>query len=181
MNGVPEPHDIALIVVDVQERFRPVIFEFDRVVANCSKLIRGFNVLGLPIVPTEQYPKGLGFTIPEISGLLKDKPLEKMEFSCMKNADFAEKVKSLNVRALALCGIEAHVCVLQTCLDAIQGGWEVYFVEDAISSRRDSDWRTAAARVSQSGIWRVSTEMLLFQLMDKAGGEEFKEIQRIVK
>ena len=181
MDGLPNRKEIALVVVDVQERFRPVIFEFDRVIANCSKLIQAFKVLEAPIVPTEQYPKGLGPTIPEIARLLEETPIEKIEFSCMRNPGFAQRLKDLKVRSIALCGIEAHVCVLQTALDAIREGIEVYFVEDAISSRKETDWRIAAQRLAQSGVWRASTEMLLFQLLERAGSDAFKEVQKIVK
>lgn len=181
MDGIPNRKETALIVVDVQEKFRPVIFEFDRVVENSSKLIRAFHAFKVPIIHTEQYSKGLGVTVPELAALLREKPVEKAEFSCFRNETFRKHVKGLGVKSLVICGIEAHVCVLQTALDAIREGYEVYIVKDAISSRKKSDWKTAMDRAAQSGAYSVSTEMIIFQLMEKAGDGEFKEIQKIVK
>jgi len=181
MDGIPKKGDIALIVVDVQEKFRPAIFEFPRVIENCSKLVEAFKALKMPILHTEQYPKGLGKTVSELDKLFKEKPLEKTEFSCFGNAVFRKRLEDLDMHELVICGIEAHVCVLQTALDAIRLGYEVFLVEDAISSRKKTDWKTAVKRAQQSGAYRASTEMVIFQLLEKAGTEEFKEIQKIVK
>jgi nicotinamidase-related amidase len=181
MNGIPEKDNILLLVIDVQEGFRPAIFEFDRVIGNCSKLIRSFETMGLPMMHTEQYPKGLGSTVFELNMFFKDKPLEKTEFSCFRNEAFKESIKKLGKKQLAVCGIEAHVCILQTALDGIAEGYEVFLVEDAISSRKGSDKKIATERMAQSGVYRVSSEMLIFQLLNNAGTSEFKEIQKIVK
>jgi len=181
MDGIPNRKEIALVVIDVQDAFRTVIFEMGRVAENCSKLVAAFKFLKVPIIHTEQYPQGLGLTIPELKILFEEKAIEKMEFSCFKNKAFKEKLKALGVKGLVICGIEAHVCVLQTALDGIKEGYQVYLVEDAVSSRKQSDWKTAVERAEQSGIYRVSTEMIIFQLMDKAGTDEFKEVQKIIK
>ncbi len=180
MDGIPKREEIALVSIDVQEGFRPVIFEFDRVVDNISRLARAFKGFGIPILHTEQYPKGLGKTVNELSGLFDEDPVEKVEFSCFDCAPFRKSLPP-DARSLVICGIEAHVCVLNTALDAIKKGHEVYLVEDAISSRKETDWKTAIARAAQSGAYRVSTEMIIFQLMEKAGTDEFREIQKIVK
>jgi len=181
MDGIPNRKEVALVVVDVQDSFLPVIFEMGRVSENCAKLVKAFKVLGVPVVHTEQYPKGLGRTIPDLTALFEDKPVEKIEFSCMRNAAFKERLKRLKAKSLVICGIEAHVCVLQTALDALKEGYEVYVVEDATSSRKKTDWGTAIGRLRQGGAHVVSTEMIIFQLMEKAGSGEFKEIQKIVK
>jgi nicotinamidase-related amidase len=181
MDGIPKRSEVALVVIDVQEKFRPAIFEFDRVLDNCSKLIKAFKVFKLPIIRTEQYSKGLGCTVPELQKLMDGNAIEKMEFSCFDNAEFKHKVNGSHMRGLVICGIEAHVCVLKTALDALKEGLEVYLVADAISSRKESDYKTAIDRVAQSGAYKVSTEMIIFQLMEKAGTDEFKEIQKIVK
>jgi nicotinamidase-related amidase len=184
MDGIPERKSTALVVIDVQDRFMPVIFEMGRVAENCSKLVKALKILKVPVVFTEQYPQGLGQTIPDLAVLMEDKPLEKIEFSCFKNKAFKErlyKLRKSGVKQLVLCGIEAHVCVLQTALDAIDKGYEVYVVEDAVSSRKRTDWQTAMDRLQQSGAYRVSTEMIIFQLMEKAGTEEFKKVQEIIK
>jgi nicotinamidase-related amidase len=181
MDGIPDRTQSALIVVDMQDRFLPVIFEMGRVTENCSKLVRAFKVFGVPVLHTEQYPQGLGQTIPDLAVLFEDKPVEKIEFSCLRNKAFKEKLAKTKARSLVLCGIEAHVCVLQTALDALKGGYEVYVAQDATSSRKQTDWKTAMKRMQQSGAWRVSTEMIIFQMMEKAGSEEFKKIREIVK
>lgn len=181
MDGMPERGNVALVVIDVQEKFKASVHQMGRVMENASKLIRAFKVFGLPAVHTEQYPKGLGNTVPEVAKELEGKPVTKMEFSCMRNSDFMERLKSLGVRQLALCGLEAHVCVLKTALDAMREGYEVYLVEDATSSRRETDWKAAIARAGQAGAYIVSSEMLIFQLMERAGTEEFKKVQEIVK
>lgn len=181
MDGIPNGSNIALVVIDVQEKFSPAIFEFSRVVDNCSKLIRAFQVFKRPILHTEQYPNGLGKTVPELAKLLSGKPIEKTEFSCMRNPEFKKKIEELDVHEIVICGIESHVCVLQTALDAMMLGYEVYLVSDAVSSRKESDWKAGIKRAKQSGAWRVSTEMIIFQMMEKAGTEEFKKIQEIIK
>jgi nicotinamidase-related amidase len=179
--GILEREHSALIVIDVQERFKPVISRWDETVANISKLIMGCKALHVPVLATEQYPKGLGRTVPEISGLLDSPPMEKITFSCLGDGKVREKVRGLGRRQLLLCGIEAHVCVLNTALDAISEGYEVHYVADAISSRKQQDMEIAVERVTQSGAYLASTEMALFQLLKTAGSEEFKEISRIVK
>jgi len=184
MDGIPNRKSTALVVIDVQDSFMPVIFEMGRVTDSCSKLVKAFKILKMPLVFTEQYPQGLGQTIPDLAVLMEDKAVEKTEFSCFRNKVFKEKLdklKKAGVKQLVLCGIEAHVCVLQTALDAISEGFEVFVVEDAVSSRKRTDWQTAMDRLQQSGAYRVSTEMILFQLMEKAGTEEFKQVQEIIK
>ena len=181
MDGIPKRGEAALVVIDVQEKFRPVIYDVQTVVSNIEKLIKAFKVFKIPVFVTEQYPEGLGATFPEIKSLIDSEPTSKLEFSCFNCSDFKQKLQDSGMRALIISGIEAHVCVLQTALDAIAEGYEVYLVEDAVSSRKESDKNTAIARAAQSGIYRVSTEMIIFQLMEKAGTEDFKEIQKIVK
>jgi nicotinamidase-related amidase len=180
--GIPERRKTTLVVVDIQEKFMPVIFEIDRVVENTKKLVRAFQAMKIPVIFTQQYTKGLGPTAEEIAQLFGDeKPIEKIEFSCMENKEFLKRMKGFGVKDLVICGIEAHVCILQTALDAIKQGFRVYIVQDATSSRNKSDWKTAMRRARQSGAFIVSTEMIIFQLLRKAGTQEFKEIQRIVK
>lgn len=180
--GIPERGKTALVVVDLQEKFVPAIFEIDRVVENTKKLVRAFQAMKIPVIFTQQYTKGLGQTVEEIAQLFgDDKPIEKTEFSCMENEGFLKRVKELGAKDLVLCGIEAHVCILQTALDAIRQGFRVHIVQDATSSRKKSDWRTAMQRASQSGAFIASTEMIIFQLLKRAGTDEFKEVQGIIK
>jgi nicotinamidase-related amidase len=171
---------LALLVIDVQEKFRPAIQDFDKIVENISKLVEAFKVYGIPIIHTEQYPQGLGPTVKELDGIPSD-PIEKLEFSCLKNKEFTKAIKDSHIRGLVVCGIEAHVCVIQTVLDALDAGLDVYLVEDAISSRKKDDKKIAIARAGREGAKHTSTEMIIFQLIDKAGTDEFKRIQKIVR
>jgi isochorismate hydrolase len=179
--GILEAEDALLVVVDLQESFRRVIWHWDETVSNIVKLIKGCTVVGVPILVTEQYPKGLGPTVQEVRSVLKTQPIEKIHFGCFGEELFLNRMKQLNKRQMILCGIEAHVCVLNTALEAISEGFEVHYVVDAVSSRRMSDKEIALDRVKQSSVYVSSTEMVLFQLLKKAGTKEFKEVSRLVK
>lgn len=172
----------ALAVVDVQERLLPAIYEHQRVLQNCVRLIRGATILGLPIVATEQYPKGLGRTVPDVAAALAGvAPLEKVAFSACGAAGFLEALHNSKATHVLVCGIEAHVCVSQTCLDLLQAGRRVFVATDAVSSRTPENWRVGLHRMEQAGAVLVSTEMALFELLERAGTEEFKKILELVK
>jgi nicotinamidase-related amidase len=179
--GILEREGAILLIVDVQERFRPVIADFDLTVANIVKLAKGFKILGLPVIVTEQYPKGLGRTIPEIRQATDVKPFEKLSFSCLQEPGFDVLLEKYGRRQLVVCGIEAHICLLNTTLEALERDYEVHYVVDAVSSRRLQDKEIAVNRVTQAGAYQASTEIVLFQLLKKAGTGEFKEISKIVK
>jgi nicotinamidase-related amidase len=172
----------ALAVIDIQERLLQAIFEGERVVQNTVRLIKGARVLGLPVLVTEQYKKGLGATTPaiaaEIEGLTQ---LEKVAFSAYGAAGFNEALKAKKVSDVILCGIEAHVCVSQTCLDLLDHGFRVFVVADAISSRTAESTRIGVERMRDAGAIIVSAEMALFELLQAAGTEEFKQILTLVK
>jgi len=172
----------ALAVIDIQERLLPAIFESERVVQNTLRLIKGARALQIPVLVTEQYKKGLGATIPaiaaEIAGFAQ---MEKVAFSACGAADFEEAIESKNVSDVVLCGIEAHVCVSQTCLDLLDNGFRVFVVADAISSRSAENQRIGIERMRDAGAVIVSAEMVLFELLEKAGTEEFKQILTLVR
>ncbi|HHQ44835.1 MAG TPA: hydrolase [Candidatus Altiarchaeales archaeon] len=180
MDGISRDNS-ALVVIDVQEKFRPVIKDFDDTVANIVKLIKGFQVLGVPIIFTQQYTKGLGETVDEIKKVAEFEPIEKLSFSCFDEDEFKRKIRALGRRHLVLCGIESHVCLLNTALDAIEAGYTIHYVIDAVSSRRESDKDIAVKRVIQEGAKAGSTEIVLFQILKTADAGEFKEISKIVK
>jgi nicotinamidase-related amidase len=167
----------ALVVIDVQEGFRKAIDGFDDVVANAAILVQGARALGLPLVVSEQYPRGLGETVPELAEHLRDVPrVEKVVFSAAEAAGF-----DLSGRDQAIvCGIEAHVCVSQTVLDLLADGVEVHVAADAVSSRRAYNRELALNRMERAGAVRSSTETALFELLRRAGTDEFKTIQRLV-
>jgi nicotinamidase-related amidase len=172
----------ALAVIDIQERLLPAIFEGERVVQNTVRLIKGARALRIPVLVTEQYKKGLGATTPavaeEIEGFAQ---MEKVAFSACGAAGFNEALKAKKVSDVILCGIEAHVCVSQTCLDLLDDQFRVFVVADAISSRTTENHRVGIERMRDAGAVIVSTEMVLFELLEKAATEEFKQILTLVK
>jgi nicotinamidase-related amidase len=165
----------ALVVVDVQEGFRPYE-SFDAVARGCGRLVEGARVLGVPIVATEQYPKGLGTTAPEVG--LQDEPrVEKTVFSAARADGF-----DLDGRDQALvCGIEAHVCVSQTVHDLLARGVEVHVPADAVGSRNAIDYERALPRLEQAGAVVTTVESALLELCERAGTPEFKEVQALIK
>jgi nicotinamidase-related amidase len=174
--------DTRLLIVDMQEKFVPVIDEIDRVIENCVKLLKGASILGVPAGTTEQYPKGLGNTIPEIAEHLGEDIPEKLEFSCLNALDWAERSDDSEDRSrVIVAGIETHVCIQQTTLDLLAHGFRVYIPVDAVSSRKPLDREIALQRMADSGAVLTTTEAILFELCQTAAAAEFKEISRLVK
>ncbi|MBE0540728.1 MAG: hydrolase [Verrucomicrobia bacterium] len=172
----------GLVVVDIQERLLPSIFERARVVQNALRLIKGATILGLPVLATAQYPKGIGATVPEIAAAIPDfAPIEKTAFSCVGAPVFTETLRVRGVSDVVLCGIEAHVCVCQTCLDLLAAGYRPFVVADAVSSRTVENHRFGVERMRDAGAIIVSTEMILFELLERAGTDEFKQVLALVK
>jgi nicotinamidase-related amidase len=180
--GILRRSNTLLVVIDVQEKFRPAVFQFDRVINSIRKLSEGFRLLGIPVVVTEQYPKGLGATVSEVKKSLgKFSPVEKISFSCFEDEKFRTAVRAHKPGNLVLAGIESHVCVLQTALDALAQGLSVHVAVDGISSIHESDHLIAVERLKQAGVFMASSEMLLFQLLDDAKDPDFKKLSGIVK
>ena len=172
----------TLLIIDIQERILPVIHQHDVIVENTIKLIKGFKVLGLPIYYTEQYPKGLGETVPSIKDELKNKePIQKLSFSCSGAVDLFYELKRKNLSQIVICGIETHVCVQQTVLDLLANEFQVNIAADAVSSRRIRDYEIALTRMERSGAEVTTSEAILFELLNVCGTDEFKQISRIVK
>ena len=169
-------------MVDVQERLAAVMDRKEQVLDNCRRLIEGAKILDVPIAVTEQYPKGLGPTEEELRGaLLSYEPFEKLTFSCCGEPSFTSALESLGRRTIILAGMETHVCVLQTALDLLRGGYGVHLVRDAVCSREKENWITGVDLMRDAGAVITSTETVLFQLLGKAGTEEFKAISKLVK
>jgi nicotinamidase-related amidase len=168
----------ALVVVDVQEAFRPAVGEFEAVARNAGVLVQGARALDLPVVVTEQYPRGLGHTVPEVARHLDGvRRLEKVVFSACRAEGF-----DLGGRDQVLvCGIETHVCVSQTVHDLLDAGLEVHVATDAVSSRSAANRRVGLAKMERAGAVLSSVETALFELVGAAGSDEFKAIQRLVK
>lgn len=175
--------DCLLMVVDIQERLLPSIHDHERVNSQAVKLIQGAKILGVPIVWTEQYKKGLGESSPEIREAIGDaaQPLEKMTFGCLADEGIAAEVKRQNKKAAILCGIETHICVMQTAFSALDSGLTVAIAEDAVSSRRPNDHETGIARMRGAGVVPATVEMLFMEWMGVAGTDTFKKILPLLK
>jgi isochorismate hydrolase len=172
----------VLSIVDIQGNLAHAMCEKELLFKNVQKLIRGIQVLGIPIVWLEQNPKGLGPTIPEISDLLSDnQPISKISFSCCRNDRFMQELKALNRKQILVAGIEAHICIYQTAADLVDLGYEVQVVTDAVSSRTIGDKKIGLQKMKDCGVSITSVETALFELLKVAEGQQFKEIVKIVK
>ena len=173
-----DPARAVLLVVDLQEGFRKAIPGFAEIAAATATMVRGAAAIGVPILVTEQYPKGLGRTIDEVARYLPagPEPLAKTVFSAAAAEGF-----DLGGREQAIiCGVEAHVCVNQTVLDLIDRGIEVHVVTDAVGSRSLANRELGLAKAERAGAWPTSVETALFELLGEAGTDDFKQVQRLV-
>jgi nicotinamidase-related amidase len=170
------------LVIDIQEKLFPHIDNHDSLQTNCKILLSGLNVLGIPVVVTEQYSKGLGSTIKKLSNLITDfDPIEKLSFSCCGEKKFLEAVHEYGKRNIIICGIETHVCVLQTVIDLIERGYHPVIIEDCVSSRKPKDRETALKRMAREGVIITTYESILFELCEVARTDQFKQISKLVK
>ena len=178
MTGILDRGRAALVVVDVQEAFRPAVEGFAEVAARTAVLVQGARILGLPVVVTEQYPRGLGATVPEVAEHLDGAaPLEKTVFSACRAEGF-----DLSGRDQAVvCGVEAHVCVSQTVHDLLERGVEVHVAADAVASRAPENREVGLRKMAESGAILSSTETALFEWLERAGTPEFKSVQALVR
>jgi len=172
----------ALLIIDIQERIINVINEYELVIENTIKLIKGFKALGVPIYHTEQYPKGLGPTVQSIQTELdENEAIQKLSFSCSGAGELFNDLKKKKISQVVVCGIESHVCVQQTVLDLLANNFQVNVVADAVSSRRVKDYDIALSRMRQHGAEVTTTEAILFELLNVCGTEVFKKVSKIVK
>lgn len=179
-----QPDDCVLFVVDIQEKLLPPIFNKDQLVRNAQLLIRLAGLLQIPVIATTQYAKGLGNTVPEIASLLDGVPVyDKLEFSCFGSDQFCGSLKSLpgNRNTVLACGMEAHICVMQTVLGALNRGYLVHVASDAIGSRAESNWKIGLHRMETAGAVISSTEMMMYELMRASGTPVFKEMLKHLK
>lgn len=171
-------HDSALLVIDVQERLLPHIHDWQRLLENVQWLVRVAQKLDVPVMASEQYPKGIGKTHADVAALLPaEATVEKLHFSCVAAACLAP-LAAYQRRQMVVCGIESHVCVLQTVLDLRSHGKEVFVVDDAVGSRKPSDKALALERMRAAGAEVVSREMVAFEWLHVAGSALFKEVSR---
>ncbi|MBC8524555.1 MAG: hydrolase [Chlorobium sp.] len=176
------PQDTVLLIIDVQGKLAEMVFESEAVQKNISKLIRACRILDVPLLYTEQYPKGLGHTVSVLEELLvNEKPLEKITFSCCGEESFMEKLRGLNKNNVLVTGMETHVCVYQTANELIEYGYNVHLITDAVSSRTKDNRDLGIRCIEKAGAMLKSTEMVIFELLRIAQGEEFKAISKIIK
>jgi nicotinamidase-related amidase len=174
-----KPEDCALLVIDIQEKLLPPIFQKEQLVKNSQLLIRLAGILGIPVLVSTQYAKGLGQTVPEVASLLPDtQPIDKQMFSCFGSEVFCSTLKRLpGTRSTALlCGMESHICVMQTALGALSEGYIVHVASDAVSSRSESNWKIGLERMRAAGAILSSTEMMTYELLRSSGTAAFKEL-----
>jgi nicotinamidase-related amidase len=179
-----DPERCALIVIDIQEKLLPPIFEKERLVRNAQLLIRLAGILKMPTLMSTQYSKGLGNTIPDIASMLPDvEPLEKMAFSCFGSDVFCSALKRVpgNRNTVLLCGMESHICVAQTALAALREGYLVHVSADAVSSRTELNWKIGLDRMRAAGAVISSTEMMIYEALRSSGTSEFKDMLKYLK
>jgi nicotinamidase-related amidase len=171
-----------LLVIDVQERLMPAMHEGERMVDKCAVLLQAAQRLGIPITISEQYKKGLGGTVARLDNLKGDAPvMEKMHFSCAADPAIAARVKDAKRKQVVICGIESHVCVMQSALGFKAQGYDVAMVADAVTSRSPQSVDLAVSRLRHAGVSVVNTEMALFEWLHEAGTPEFKELSKLIK
>jgi nicotinamidase-related amidase len=190
--------ETVLALIDFQERLIPAMCEGEALSLRAARLIRGCRVLGIPILATQQYTRGLGETVGAIAAALTDElpadkngagavpaaafvPIEKTRFSAMGEPEFERGLRASGRKSVLVCGVEAHVCVLQTVLDLLAEGFDAFFVSDLISSRRRGDAEAAFRRMAAAGAVETTYESVLFELLEGAGESGFKQISGLVK
>ena len=177
------PAAAVLVVVDYQEKMMTAIHDRAGVLARVERLVRGVELLGLPVLVTEQYPRGLGRTEPQLIAALGEhyRPIEKTTLSIMGEPAFRNALQATGRLQVILCGVEAHVCVCQSAIDLRRWGFEVHVAADCISSRRGEDAAVALRRMEQHGCWMSTHEMAVFELLAESGTPAFKEWIRMIR
>ncbi len=170
-----------LVIIDVQQKFVPVIPGISKVIGSCVKLLKAAQILNIPCSGAEQYPQGLGASVPEIAELLTERNA-KMRFSAAQTFDWASQQRSHEQQRhqVVVAGIETHVCVLQTAFDLMSQGFDVFIVVDAVDSRFPVDHDIALKRLAAAGARLVTTEMVLFEWCEIAGTDDFRQLSRII-
>jgi len=173
----------VLVVIDVQEAFRTVINDLSEIASRISTAVRGMQALGVPVVITEQYPKGLGPTVEEISMVINaDTPIiEKTSFGSCGEPAFVSMLDNMDATQVILCGLETHICVDQTAHGLLENGYDVHLLADCVASRFSKDKETGIAKMTASGVKVSTVEMALFEIMKNSRHEKFKEIQALIK
>ena len=177
------PDRCSLLVVDIQERLIRVIVEREKVVRNTLLLLKTSHLLNIPVVASTQYAARIGDFPPEIKAELQHPPIDKMEFGCFNNLQYMEVINNLSkkIDTLIICGVETHICIYQTVLGALMTGYRVMVPDDAVSSRTKDNHNSGLARLRDIGGQVVNSEMLVYELLQKAGTPQFKELLPLMK
>ncbi|MBR7107360.1 MAG: isochorismatase family protein [Lentisphaeria bacterium] len=179
----PTVENAALVMIDMQQKLLPAMNDPQKVLERNMLMLNGVNELGLDVIVTEQYPKGLGATVPELSGLLKENTpvIAKTSFSVFGSSEFCTALAARRREVLIFCGVEAHVCLLQSVFDALEQDYEVIVVADAVNSRKSSDQEWALQAMRDHGATVLPGESVLFMLLRDAGNPVFKAVSKLVK
>ncbi len=173
--------DSVLVIIDMQERLVPAMQAPARTIRNTKTLLAAASEVSVPVIMTEQYPKGLGATVPELKPTEDTIVLPKMHFSCMEDADFANAFRGFDRKQAVIAGMEAHICVVQTAASLIEAGYEVFVVSDATASRTLESEQACIARLNASGVGIMTTEMVVFEWLGQAGTPAFKKLLPLIK
>ncbi|OEF96203.1 hydrolase [Desulfuribacillus alkaliarsenatis] len=172
----------VLVVVDVQGKLAQSMFDKENLFINLQKLIKGAQILEIPIIVVEQYPEGLGATVDEVKGLFADwQPIEKHCYSCCENEDFINRLLAVNKNQVLLAGIETHICIYQTAVDLLSKNFDVEVVIDAVSSRTEANKNAGIEKIVSLGASFTTVEMALFELLKVSKGDKFKELLKVIK
>jgi len=177
-----EREETLCLVVDYQERLVPVMDDREALIRNANILVKGMNLLEVPMIVSQQYTKGIGMTVEEVRNeIIPFGYFDKLSFSCCKDEAILEEIKKYNKKNIIVCGIEAHICVLQTVVDLLEEGYHVIVVEDCIGSRKKRDKKVALKRMEKEGAIFTTYESILFELTKVAGNDTFKAISKLIK
>ena len=172
----------GLLVVDVQEKLIQVMGRKERVIDNIIKLLQLSKLFTLPVIITEQYPKWLGSTLPEIIEYLSSyEPITKLHFNCCDVEGFNKRLNAEGLKNIIVTGVESHICIFQTCVSILEKGYQVHVPQDAVDSRTEENWRVGLELMKKAGALITSTETLIYQILKKAGTNEFKKMLKIIK
>jgi nicotinamidase-related amidase len=174
--------DTALVIVDAQERLMQAMGNPDRVCDRIVKLLHLARVCSFPVILTEQNPRLLGPTIPEIQSALPEyRPIEKLDFDCCNVDSFRARLRDMTLGHLILTGVETHICIFQTCISLLEQGYTVHIPHHAVDSRTSDNWEIGLSLMRDAGAVVTSAETIIFQILKRAGTPEFKEMLKIVK
>ncbi len=172
----------GIVIIDVQKKLMDVIARKKGIISNINRLILLADIYSLPVVVTEQYPRWLGPTIPEISDTIPSyEPIEKMFFNCCKEDAFTICIKKQNSDTIILTGVETHICVFQTCLTLLEKGYSVHVPHDAVGSRNDENMKIGLGLMKEAGAVITTTETIIYQVLEKAGTKEFKQMMKALR